>query len=59
MPFINNFKIYQESHQKFELINEITAKSSMDTGACYGVKKLAENVFRKPMTKGEAVAFWM
>ena len=31
----------------------------MDTGACYGVKKLAENVFRKPMTKGEAVAFWM
>ena len=31
----------------------------MDTGACYGVKKLEENVFRKPMIKGETVAFWM
>ena len=31
----------------------------MDTGVCYGVKKLEENVFRKPTIKGEAVAFWM
>ena len=32
-------------------------KVSMDTGACYGVKKCAEIVFRKgKMTKGEGLA---
>ena len=30
----------------------------MDTEACYGVKKFTENVFRKSMINGEALAFW-
>ena len=29
----------------------------MDTGACYGVKKYAENIFRKGMIKLEGLAF--
>ena len=32
-------------------------KATMDTGACYGVKKCAETVFRKSkMIKGEGLA---
>ena len=56
--FIGHFKVYQESRQKFEVTNEITVKYSMDTEACYGVKKFTENVFRKSMINGEALAFW-
>ena len=32
--FIDDLKIYQESHQKFEVVNEMIVKASMDTGAC-------------------------
>ena len=39
--FIDDLKIYQESHQKFEVVNEMIVKASMDTGACQGVKKCA------------------
>ena len=45
--FINDVKVYQENHQKLEITNETIVKASMDTGACYGVKKCAEIVFRK------------
>ena len=52
--FIDDLKIYQESHRKLEFLNEMIVKASMDTGACYGVKKCAEIVFRKgKMIKGE------
>ena len=48
--------MYQESHQKLEVANEIIVKASMDTGACYGVKKCAEIVFKKGrMIKGEGL----
>ena len=54
--FIDDLKIYQESHQKLEIVNEMIVKASMDTGACYGVKKCAEIVFRKDkMVKGEGL----
>ena len=33
--------------QKFEVVNEMIVQATMDTGACYGVKKCAEIVFRK------------
>ena len=50
----DDLKIYQESHQKLESLNEMIVKASMDTGACCEVKKCAEIVFRKgKMIKGE------
>ena len=45
--FIDDFKIYQETHQKLQSVNEMIVKASMETGACYGVKKCAEIVLRK------------
>ena len=45
--FIYDLNIYQDSHQKFEVVNEMFLKASMDTGACYGVKKCADILFRK------------
>ena len=51
--FVDHLKVYQENHQKLEVLNEIIVKASMDTGACYGVKKCAEIVFKKgKMVKG-------
>ena len=43
--FIDDLKIYQETHQKLQIVNEMIVKASMDTGACYGVRKCAEIVF--------------
>ena len=55
--FIGNLKIYQESHRNLEVVNEMIVKGSMDTGACYGVNKCAEIVFRKnKIIKGEGLA---
>ena len=55
--FVDDPKIYQENHQNFEIVNEIIVKASMDTGACYGVKKVAEIVFRRGTTiKGGELA---
>ena len=45
--FIDDLNLYQENHQKVEIANETIVKASMDKGACYGVKKCAEIVFRK------------
>ena len=57
--FIDNLKIYQLSNQKLKVVNEIIVKASMDTGACYRVKKCAEIVFRKgKMIKGKNWLFW-
>ena len=54
--FVDDLKIYQENHQKLEVVNEMIVKASMDTGACYGVKKCAEVVFsRGKMIKGEGL----
>ena len=54
--FIDDPKTYQENQQKLEIANETIVKASMDTGACYGVKKCAEIVFKKgKMFKGEGL----
>ena len=54
--FIDDLKVYQENYQKLETANETIVKASMGTGACYGVKKCAEIVFRKgKMVKGEGL----
>ena len=55
--FTDNLKIYQESHPKLEVVNEMIVKASMDTGVGYGIKKCAEIVFRKgKMIKGKRLA---
>ena len=54
--FIDDLKTYQENLQKLEIANEMIVKASVDTGACYGVKKCAEIVFKKgKMIKGEGL----
>ena len=44
--FIDDLKVYQENHQKVEMVNGVILKISSNTGACYGVKKCAEVVFK-------------
>ena len=52
----DDLNVYQKNRQKLEIPNETIVKASMDTGACYGVKKCAEIVFRKgKMVKGEGL----
>ena len=54
--FIDDLKVYQENHQMLEIANDTIVKASMDTRACYVVKKCAEIVFRKgKMVKGEGL----
>ena len=55
--FVDDLKVYQENHKKVEVVNEIIVKASMDTGACYGMKKYVEIVFKKgKMVKGIGLA---
>ena len=55
--FIDDLKVYQENQQKLEIVNEMIVKASMDTGACYGVKKCAEGIFKNgKIVKGEGLA---
>ena len=54
---IDDLKIYQESHRKPEVVNEMIVKASMATGVCYGVKNCVEVVFTKgKIIKGEGLA---
>jgi len=54
--FIDDLKVYQQSHEKLKETNETIVKASLDTGACYGVKKCAEIVFeRGKMVKAEGL----
>ena len=39
-------KVYQESHERMEIINNTIVEASKDTGARYGVKKCAEAEFK-------------
>ena len=43
--FVDDLKVYQEDHEKLELMNKIFVKESMDTGACYGMKKMCQDCF--------------
>ena len=54
--FIDDLKVYQESHKIFRDVNEVIVQASHDTGACYGVSKSAEIVFeRGKMVRGEGL----
>ena len=44
--FIDDLKVYQESHARMEIVNETIVEASNDIGSRYGVKKCAEAVFR-------------
>ena len=52
--FVDDLKIYQQSHQKLETVNEMIIKASMDTGVHYRAKKCTEVMFKRgKMIKGE------
>ena len=54
--FVDDLKVYQESHQALKIVNEIIVQASHDTGACYGVSKCAEIIFKNgKMVKGEGL----
>ena len=55
--FIDDLKFYQENHARLEVANKTIVQASLDTGACYGVKKCAEIVFKRgKMIKGEGLS---
>ena len=45
--FIDDLKVYQESHQMLKKVNETIIQASHDTGACYWCGKMCRNYFRK------------
>ena len=54
--FVDDFKVYQESHEILKEVNEAIIQASHDTGACYGISKCAEIIFeRGKMIKGEGL----
>ena len=54
--FVDDLKVYQESHEILRDANEVIVQESHDTGACYGVSKNAEIVFeRGKMVRGEGL----
>ena len=54
--FVDDLKVYQESHQALKIVNEIIVQASHDTGACYGVSKCAGIIFKNgKMVKGEGL----
>ena len=51
--FIDDLKVYQESHKILTDVNEVIVQASHDTGACYGISKCVEIVFeRGKMVRG-------
>ena len=50
--FVDSLNVYQESHHKLEIVNDIIVKANMNTGACNGMKECPKIVFRDgKMTK--------
>ena len=45
--FVDDLKVYQESHNALKNVNEIIVQASHDTGACSGVSKCAEIIFEQ------------
>ena len=43
--FIDDLKVYQESHEILRDVNGVIVQASHDTGACYRVSKCAKIVF--------------
>ena len=54
--FVDDLKVYQESHEILRDVNEVIVQASHDRGACYGVSNCAEVVFKHgKMVKGEGL----
>ena len=54
--FVDDLKVYQESHEILRDVNEVIVQASHDTGACYWVSKCAEIVFKRGnIAKGEGL----
>ena len=54
--FVDDLKVYQESHEILKKVNEAIVQASHDTGACYRISKCAEIIFeRSKMIKGEGL----
>ena len=54
--FIDDLKVYQESHKILRDFNEVIVQANHDSGTCYGVSKCAEIVFeRRKMVRGEGL----
>ena len=54
--FVDDLKVYQESHKSLKIVNEIIVQASHDTGACYGVSKCAEIIYQnRKMVTGEGL----
>ena len=52
--FVDNLKVYQETHNVLKNVNEIIVQANHDTRACYGVSKCAEIIFEHGnMVRGE------
>ena len=43
--FVDDLKMYQESHSALKNINKITVQTIHDNGACYGMSKCEEIIF--------------
>ena len=54
--FVDDLKVYQESHNALKNVDEIIVQTSHDTGACYEVLKCAEIIFEhSKMVRGESL----
>ena len=54
--FVDDLKVYWESHKALKDVDEIILQASNGTAPCYGVAKCAEIVFeRRNMVKGEGL----
>ena len=54
--FVDDLKVYQESHEILKEVAEAIVQASHDTGTCYGISKCAEIIFeRGKMIKGEGL----
>ena len=52
--FVDDLKLYPESHKTLKDVIEMIVHESNETGACYGVVKCAETIFEKgKMVKDE------
>ena len=54
--FVDDLKVYQESHEILRDVNDVIRQASCGTGACYDVSKYAEIVFESgKMVRGEGL----
>ena len=44
--FLDDLKVYQETEEQLEIVNEMLVQASKDTGARYGVKKCCKAIFK-------------